>query len=108
MRIGFFQHGAVPAENVAEYISARSGEAVNFRNAHYFDDRDDEVFDIVVVDEGANTESIRAHYSDVEVLTVEEYLTRDPNAAPAPAPAAPGLNADAPRRGRAGGRRNGG
>lgn len=112
MRIGFYQHGAVPAPEVAEHVSASANE-VCFRNARYFDERDVEKFDAVVVDEGENSEAIRELYESagLEILTVEDYLTQEPKEAkPAKEPkeAKPALNADAPRAERKTGKKNGG
>ncbi|WP_322884168.1 hypothetical protein U8C35_06455 [Sinorhizobium medicae] len=128
MKIGFYQHGSVSAEGVADAISAL-GVKVAFRNANYFNERETEKFDRVVVDEGKNTDAIRTAYgvAGVEVVGLDAFLKgKEPKAvkvstpedAPAPvAPVAPDapvapvakapLNVDGPRKPRKPGKKQG-
>lgn len=109
MKIGFYQHGSTTEAGVAEAISAL-GVKVNFRNALYFNERETEKFDRVVVDEGKNTDAVRTAYkaAGVSVSTVDEFIA-DQQKQPTPLPKKPEtpLNPDQPRAGRKPGKKQG-
>lgn len=107
MRIGFYQHGSVMDAGVAAVISAM-GLKVQPRNALYFNERETEKFDRVVVDDGKNTAAITDAYGEagVEVVTLNAFLDEGQAPAATPLPSTPKLptastfNPDAPRTGK--------
>lgn len=75
MKIGFYQHGSVASKVVAAAV-ASCGVKVALRNAFYFNERETEKFDVVVVDEGKNSGAVTAAYTgvNVPVWTEAEFL----------------------------------
>lgn len=69
MKIGFYQHSSVTLAEVAAAVAAL-GVKVSYRNALYFNERETEKFDRVIVDEGKNTEAIVAAYTAAKVPLV--------------------------------------
>ncbi len=99
MRNGFYQHNSVTETEVAEAISA-TGEKVVARNANYFNGNELEKFERVIVDDGQNTDAIKAAYKEagVEVVSLDQFLAKGKkpaSASAAKAPAVESTSADA-------------